>query len=463
MSGDTTQNPQNKRPATGTEVPTRDDQSRLISELIASRSLQERALAQQQELLLAQREELQLLREQSASIASMAQQALRGAPTGRAQAAQQHAAAGAATQHAHAVPQVNTIAAKAPEDMLPATVKTVVDKAVTDVTALLNRMNNAKTALDKLCALRVSPDPSARLPIGCPKQLHKMQAAELPLPDGFTLGTVAEGPGPTLVAEDLEEEPAAEAPPRHMYGDEPLKEMNLMVQRHVRAAQIEFLTQLCAVKRSVVADDTRAIDATAADVEQKMRECLTDTCIPTEDSAAILRAAGQMFADRRSDVIAKIETRRKEEARLKALKAQELEDEKLQALQRDNSSTVAALIDQKLAAWEAAEAGTVDPSDPKIIAENAEHQQRIAGALTSSKSSSSKNGSAPRGPRSRSQNKQQGKGKSQSKGKNPSKGKGKDQSNGQGKGQSKGQNKGKGKGKSRGRGAGTGKRGAPGN
>eukprot|EP01050_Picozoa_sp_SAG11_P015140 SAG11_NODE_1933_length_4040_cov_12.707435_2_plen_93_part_00 len=92
MSSDQTTSQQNKRPAVAaaSDRPERDDTSRMISELIASRAQQERAFAQQQELLRAQQEQNELLRAQTRAMQMMVQQATRGAPPGgsSAQAAQ---------------------------------------------------------------------------------------------------------------------------------------------------------------------------------------------------------------------------------------------------------------------------------------------------------------------------------------------------------------------------------------
>ena len=156
------------------------------------------------------------------------------------------------------------------------------------------------------------------------------------------------------------------------------------------------------------------------------------------DQRQILHAAAQVYADRRRDVVNKLETARKEAEREKARKAQELEEEKLQQLQSNNSSTVGALIDYKLAEWESRESG-VDPSDPATLDKNAAAQQDIAASLLGSK-----NGKAPpNSQKSRGQTKQ----KSTSK------------STGQAQGKGKGKKGHKGKGKGKGRGTGAAKRG----
>eukprot|EP01050_Picozoa_sp_SAG11_P021983 SAG11_NODE_4037_length_2094_cov_14.631579_1_plen_339_part_10 len=339
MSADLQQNPQNKRPATGDgEEPQRDDMSRLLSELIASRATSELALAQQQEQLQAQREELVLLRAQTSALQDIALRGASQADAAPLRSAQQPAAAAGGqpvTTHVIATPQ------QKPVDLLPADVKLIVDDAVTRVTKLLNRHNNAKTAHDKLVALEVDADPAVPLPKGCPKAMHAISCAALQMPDGMELGTVAAAPASSnagaAAAGDAQE---GAAPQQHMYGDNPLEEMNNMVRKHLRAAQISYLEQLVAIKRSIAADDARAIDAVNAEVAQRTQECLADTVIPDADKRTILFAAGTYFCDARSKVIAKLETKRKEEERRKTLKAKELEEAKLLQLQQDNSSTV---------------------------------------------------------------------------------------------------------------------------
>eukprot|EP01050_Picozoa_sp_SAG11_P015139 SAG11_NODE_1933_length_4040_cov_12.707435_1_plen_335_part_00 len=326
-----------------------------------------------------------------------------------------------------------------PEELLPPAVKKLTDAAVTKVTSLLNRRNNAKAAHDKLCALEVASDPSVPLPVDCPKPMHQMQPAKLHMPAGMTLGAVApRAPRAAAAAAQGEGEQQEEAAPEHMYGDDPLEKMNQMVHQHIRAAQVTYLQQLIAIKRSIVVDDSKAIEDLTVEVEDKVRACLADTCIPSADQRQILRAAGQVYADGRRDVVNKLETARKEAERERARKAQELEEEKLQQLQSDNSSTVGALIDYKLAEWESRESG-VDPSDPATLDKNAAAQQDIAASLLGSK-----NGKAPpNSQKSRGQTKQ----KSTSK------------STGQAQGKGKGKKGHKGKGKGKGRGTGAAKRG----
>eukprot|EP01050_Picozoa_sp_SAG11_P020004 SAG11_NODE_3285_length_2552_cov_5.097432_1_plen_733_part_01 len=398
-------NPENlppaKRSASGTEIAA----DRLIAELMqdraesrAARQQQGELLRQNQLIIALQREQLETLRAQAAACAAQA------APIVNVPAPVVNIPAPVVNVQAAAGGTVGAGAAGAAtaQPVLPKDVKKLVDIAVTEVTTDLNTANRARASLEGLKALRISDDPTVRLPDGMPKIALQIKVPTISMPKGV---------------ED----------------DDFLCEVNRPLEAAKRGLQITYVTQLVAAREKTLVITGARIDGAAERLTAAITSLLSDTVLSAEHKTELGTVAMQLFRDSKTAAVDKIEAGRKAEVQRKAKAAQDWEEAQLQQLETDNHMTVGALVDAKIAAERYRRRGSEDISsedvpDPILLAqENAEAEKHFRQASPAANRGGRHNHgkSKQKKQQQQQQNKQKGKGtkgNSKGKGKGASKG-----------------------------------------
>ena len=213
-------------------------------------------------------------------------------------------------------------------------------------TRQLNDYIHAVSAVQALRALELDADHTVPLPARVPKEALKIKAPQLQM------------------RADLAETRVEE-----------LKSANAAVAGHIRAAQIAFVAQTIVIKEEEIkhleAKRPQAVGELRADVTA----ILDGTLIEQADKERLLATAAASYEEQMRAVTIKIETRRKAADLDKKRKAELLEAERLKQLETDNSTTLGALMDSKIAAnnvrrgSEEITAGEIDQI--KLMEENA--------------------------------------------------------------------------------------------
>ena len=231
-------------------------------------------------------------------------------------------------------------------------IKGLVAAAVKDTTAQLNKLNAARQAVLNLEGLEIAADPTTSLPTDTPNACKKLKAPELSLPA------------------DMAEQFA-----------EQLASSTLEIEKHLRAMQIQYCRELLGIKRHIAVAAEHKITEGRDELRTEITSVLADTLIPPADQQLLLHTALDKFDEEKRAVVIKIETARKEAAKLKAQKAAALEEAQVKQLTEDNSVTVGALIDSKIAAERhrrGSEDISVDDVDEHaLMEENARFQRHL--------------------------------------------------------------------------------------
>eukprot|EP01052_Picozoa_sp_SAG31_P039305 SAG31_NODE_5421_length_2547_cov_12.100899_2_plen_386_part_00 len=304
-----------------------------------------------------------------------------------------------------------------------------IEEHVSKYTQTLNQLNSAKASHAALSKLEISADPAVPLPQGTPKEAKALTAPEIRVHAAVKI---------------LHERQNSEAQRR--------------LATHIRAAQIEFVKQMTGSKEATVQHLQEELPRIANHLETAVAEILADTLISEHVKQELQRTAAAKYAAEMNAATIKVETKRKADIAEKQRRAAELEKAKIQQLERDNSQTVGALIDQKIAAErERTRRGSMEideprPDDQQLMEENADFEKRHtnkqnAKAAPAQKQGNGKASRQPLGPRGQNKANQQQQKQTQTK-KKKGKDKGKDAKQKNSKPKGKGA-KGKGKGKSK--------------
>eukprot|EP01050_Picozoa_sp_SAG11_P018711 SAG11_NODE_2873_length_2880_cov_9.311399_2_plen_411_part_00 len=335
-----------KRPATG-DRPGESDTDRLIAALLQDRAearvqaeAQRELLAQSMALQQRQLQELANLRRVTAANASSPDATARNTTAIGAAAAPTEAAAAPATGG-------NTL----PPVKLTSAIKTLVEAKVDAAKAALTTAKRAHVAADHLQKLDLNTDPSISLPEGSPKDIRRIAAPKIKMPDGI---------------ED----------------DKLLEETAIAIDTCTRATQIAYVAQLLRTKERTIEICHARLSAASDSLSTELDTMLADTALTAAYKQKLKAAALLKFGEERDAAVFEIETARIEAIRAAAEKARLLEEAKLLSLETDNSQTIGALVDAKIAANELRRRGSdaidlEEEDEMQLRIENAEAQKQL--------------------------------------------------------------------------------------